>query len=100
MPVASTKACSAAAPSDHHTPLPAMSIGRSAFARSAIASFTAAGSPSVRGAGFHAGAYLTASSSTFSPRTSPGMSMYTGPGRPLVAWRKAVATTSGMRLAS
>ncbi len=56
MPVASTKAWSAAAPSDHHTPLPAMIIGRSAPASSAMASLTAAGSPSVRGAGFQAGA--------------------------------------------
>jgi hypothetical protein len=75
MPDASTKACSAAAPSDHHTPLPAITSGRSARASSAIASLMAPVSPSVRGDGFHAGAYVTAASSIFSPSTSPGMSM-------------------------
>ncbi len=53
--MASTKACSAAAPSDHHTPLPAMTSGRSARASKAIASLMAPVSPSERGAGFHAG---------------------------------------------
>jgi len=56
MPVASTNTRSAAAPSDHHTPLPATMIGRCARARSAIASLIAPVSPSVRGDGFHAGA--------------------------------------------
>ena len=46
------KAWNAAAPSDHHTPLPPNTSGRSAFASSAMASLIAAGSPSVRGAGF------------------------------------------------
>ena len=40
-----------------------------------MASLMAPVSPSVRGDGFHAGAYVTFSSSIFSPRTSPGMSM-------------------------
>src|SRR5205807_1588794 len=74
MPVASTKAWNAAAASDHHTPLPPRISGRSAFARSAIASLTAPGSPSVRGAGAHGLGYAIVDSSRDSPRTSPGTS--------------------------
>src|SRR5207249_1313979 len=91
MPVASTKAWNAAAASDHHTPLPPRISGRSAFASSAIASEIAPGSPWVRGGGAHGLGYVIVDSSTVSPRTSPGMSRYTGPGLPVVAWRLLVA---------
>ena len=74
MPVASTKAWNAAAASDHHTPLPPRMSGRSAFARSAMASFTAAGSPSERGMGRAGPGKVSLLSSTASPRTSPGRS--------------------------